>query len=117
MLPPGGSGVLAPAGDGQFKLWEGGDAKAAAAFAQGQAPESLGLFLFSNLDKAVELPKEKTVFDVVDSVIEVPDAASVAASWLLHELLGHRYGGSSGTNLIACLQLASAERQYRQPAV
>jgi len=57
------------------------------------------------------------LFDVVDSVIEVPDAASVAASWLLHELLGHRYGGSSGTNLIACLQLASAERQYRQPAV
>ncbi|MCB9476167.1 MAG: MotA/TolQ/ExbB proton channel family protein [Deltaproteobacteria bacterium] len=61
------SGVLAPAGDGQFKLWEGGDAKAAAAFTQGQAPESLGLFLFSNLDKAVELPKEKTIFDVVDS--------------------------------------------------
>ncbi len=50
------------------------------------------------------------LFDVVDHVIEVPDAASVAAAWLLEELLGHRYGGSSGTNLIACLQLAGSMR-------
>jgi len=50
------------------------------------------------------------LFDVVDQVIEVPDAASVAAAWLLEELLGHRYGGSSGTNLVACLQLASSMR-------
>ncbi|MEP7096659.1 MAG: PLP-dependent cysteine synthase family protein [Dokdonella sp.] len=48
------------------------------------------------------------LFDVVDQVIEVPDAASIAAAWLLEELLGHRYGGSSGTNFVACLQLASA---------
>jgi len=50
------------------------------------------------------------LFDVVDQVIEVPDAASIAAAWLLEELLGHRYGGSSGTNLVACLQLASSMR-------
>lgn len=48
------------------------------------------------------------LFDVVDDVIEVPDAASVAAAWLLEELLGRRYGGSSGTNLVACLQLAAS---------
>ncbi|MGB8715964.1 MAG: PLP-dependent cysteine synthase family protein [Rhodanobacteraceae bacterium] len=47
------------------------------------------------------------IFDVVDQVIEVADGASVAAARLLEELLGHRYGGSSGTNLAACLQLAS----------
>ncbi len=46
------------------------------------------------------------LFDVVDRVIEVADAASIAAAWLLEELLGRRYGGSSGTNLVACLQLA-----------
>ena len=50
------------------------------------------------------------LFDVVDRVVEVPDAASIAAAWLLEELLGHRYGGSSGTNLVACLQLAATMR-------
>ncbi len=47
------------------------------------------------------------LFDVVDEVIEVPDSGSIAAAWLLHDLLGRRYGGSSGTNLVACLQLAA----------
>lgn len=50
------------------------------------------------------------LFDVVDGVIEVPDDASIAATWLLEELLGHRYGGSSGTNWVACLKLAAAMR-------
>jgi cysteine synthase A len=50
------------------------------------------------------------LFDVVDHVVEVPDAGSVAAAWLLEDLLGRRYGGSSGTNLVACLQLASSMR-------
>ena len=30
---------------------------------------------------------------------------------LLERLLGRRYGGSSGTNLVACLQLATAMRE------
>ena len=47
------------------------------------------------------------VFDVVDHVVEVPDVESIAAAWLLERLLGRRYGGSSGTNLVACLQLAA----------
>ena len=50
------------------------------------------------------------MFDVVDEVIEVSDNDSCAAAWLLEEILGRRYGGSSGTNLIACLQLAEAMR-------
>ncbi|WEN16902.1 PLP-dependent cysteine synthase family protein [Rhodanobacter sp. AS-Z3] len=50
------------------------------------------------------------IFDVVDRVSEIPDAASVAAAWLLEDLFGHRYGGSSGTNLVACLQLAASMR-------
>lgn len=50
-------------------------------------------------------------FNVVDHVIEVADGASVAAARLLGELLCTRYGGSSGTNLAACLQLASDMRQ------
>ena len=47
------------------------------------------------------------LFDIVDDVIEVPDAASIAAAWQLERLFGRRYGGSSGTNLVACLQLAA----------
>ncbi|HSR65252.1 MAG TPA: pyridoxal-phosphate dependent enzyme [Xanthomonadaceae bacterium] len=50
------------------------------------------------------------VFDVVDAVVEVDDAQSIAAMGVLEELLGRRYGGSSGTNLVACLQLACAMR-------
>jgi cysteine synthase A len=50
------------------------------------------------------------LFEVVDHVVEVPDTASVAAAWMLEDLLGRRYGGSSGTNLVACLQLAAAMR-------
>ena len=48
------------------------------------------------------------LFDVVDCVVEVPDAASIAGAWLLSEILGRRYGGSSGTNLVACMELAGA---------
>lgn len=50
------------------------------------------------------------VFETVDEVIEVPDAASIAAMRVLKEHLGKRYGGSSGTNLVACLQLACRMR-------
>ena len=50
------------------------------------------------------------LFEIVDAVVEVPDAASIAAMQLLETLLGRRYGGSSGTNLVACLQLAARMR-------
>ena len=39
------------------------------------------------------------------------DALSIAAAWRLETLLGRRYGGSSGTNLVACLQLAAGMRR------
>jgi cysteine synthase A len=52
------------------------------------------------------------LFEVVDTVIEVPDTDSVAAAWELETLFGHRYGGSSGTNLVACLRIAEAMRAH-----
>ena len=56
------------------------------------------------------LPKVKLEIavpsDVVDAVIEVADAASCAGAWLLEEISGRRFGGSSGTNLVASLTLA-----------
>lgn len=53
------------------------------------------------------------MFEVVDKIIEVSDQASCNATWLLEQQLGRRYGGSSGTNLVACLQLAK-QMQDRQ---
>ena len=53
-------------------------------------------------------------FDVVDRVIEVADSGSIAAMLLLERLLGFRYGGSSGTNFVACLQLAAEMKQAGQ---
>jgi cysteine synthase A len=50
------------------------------------------------------------VFDVVDAVSEVDDVDSIAGAWSLEHLLGRRYGGSSGTNLVACLRLAEDMR-------
>lgn len=47
-------------------------------------------------------------FELADEVVEVPDDASIAGIWLLEQRTGHRYGGSSGTNLVAALHLAEA---------
>jgi cysteine synthase A len=54
------------------------------------------------------------MFDVVDEVIEVTDDASCSAAWFLEQQLGRRYGGSSGTNFIACLQLAERMREQNE---
>ena len=43
---------------------------------------------------------------VVDRMIGVPDAASIAAAHLLSDRLGRRVGGSTGTNLVGALRLA-----------
>jgi len=43
--------------------------------------------------------------DVVDRMIAVPDAASIAAMRLISDLLGRRCGGSTGTNFAGLLQV------------
>jgi cysteine synthase A len=50
------------------------------------------------------------LYDVVDRVVEVDDARSIDAMRRLESLLGQRYGGSSGTNFAACVQLADEMR-------
>ncbi len=42
---------------------------------------------------------------VIDRMIDVPDAASIAALRVLERLLGRRVGGSTGTNMVGALQL------------
>src|SRR6185369_1129937 len=43
--------------------------------------------------------------DVVDRMIQVPDAASIATMRLVHERTGRSVGGSTGTNVWGALQL------------
>jgi cysteine synthase A len=47
-------------------------------------------------------------FELVDAVVEVDDAESIAACLLLEQFTGQRPGGSSGTNFAAALALARA---------
>ncbi|TZF90490.1 PLP-dependent cysteine synthase family protein [Cognatilysobacter lacus] len=54
------------------------------------------------------------LYDVVDRVVEVDDARSIETLHRLETLLGQRYGGSSGTNFAACLQLADEMRAAGQ---
>ncbi|MCE3003356.1 MAG: MotA/TolQ/ExbB proton channel family protein, partial [Xanthomonadaceae bacterium] len=55
-----GSGVLAPAGDGRFKLWNVPAADAAEALAAGRTPPVLKAYVFESTATAVEPPIEKT---------------------------------------------------------
>lgn len=90
--------VAEPSGGGFVHGWRTGDLNAKASM--------------PTLIEGIGRPRVEPgfVFEVVDRVIEVPDRGSIAAAWLLENLLGHRYGGSSGTNLVACLQLAATMR-------
>lgn len=53
------------------------------------------------------------VATVIDRMIRVPDVASFAAIHMLEKVLGRRFGGSTGTNMVATLQLAETMVQQR----
>ncbi|MBP2227207.1 cysteine synthase A [Azospirillum agricola] len=55
---------------------------------------------------------------VIDRMVKVPDAASVAAAWVLRDRLGRSCGGSTGTNLVGCITLiAGMLREGRRGSV
>lgn len=57
--------------------------------------------------------------EVIDRMIRVPDAASLAALRTIERLLGRRCGGSTGTNFVGALRLMTElrERGERGPVV
>jgi biopolymer transport protein ExbB len=59
-VSPKGSGVLAPAGAGQFKLWSVPSADVAEALAKGQSPAVLKTYLYETLGTAASEPQVKT---------------------------------------------------------
>ena len=53
-VSPQGAGLLAPAGEQKFKLWDRGTAETARAVIAGSAPDSLPVFLFESLTQPIE---------------------------------------------------------------
>ncbi len=64
---PEGSGMLAPAGNNNLKLWRQPAADVADALLADQQPQQLKLFLFESREKAIEETPEKTWLSVVES--------------------------------------------------
>lgn len=61
------SGALAPAGLGQYKIWNPADTSDdAKALFSGERPESLDIFIYENIDKEVEYPKEESIKETLD---------------------------------------------------
>ena len=59
-ISPQGSGALAPAGGGRFRLWNAPAAETAEALARGDSPGTLSAYLFENANVAVTDPEQKT---------------------------------------------------------
>jgi len=93
--------VVDPEGSVFFGAWAGGTpAGAPPAGCGGSRIEGIGR------------PRVEPSFvgTVVDRMVRVPDAASIAAMRVLHEVTGWRAGGSTGTNLWAALRIAAELR-------
>ena len=62
------SGALAPAGNGEYKLWNQlGSSDDAKALYGREMPEMLDIFVYENMDQDVEYQEEKTVTDTMES--------------------------------------------------
>ncbi len=60
-------GALAPAGDGNLKVWSASDVQTAEALASGGNPDSVRIFLFESTQKAIEEQAGKTIVGVIQS--------------------------------------------------
>lgn len=94
--------IADPAGSVFSAYWRSGDASLTG---EGSRIEGIGR------------PRVEPSFirSLVDRMVEVPDAQSVAAMRLLSQLLGRRVGPSTGTNFVAMLALAGEMRQRGEP--
>jgi len=62
-----GSGALAPAGEGELKIWDTETADQAEALAAGRMPDPLSIFLFESLNSEVEKKAAQGLFETVNS--------------------------------------------------
>ncbi|MCC7092242.1 MAG: MotA/TolQ/ExbB proton channel family protein [Nitrosomonas sp.] len=66
-ISPEGSGSLAPAGGGEFKVWKHAGAESAVALSSNEQPNTLQLFLFESRTAAVDELHEQTLLEHIDS--------------------------------------------------
>jgi biopolymer transport protein ExbB len=66
-VSPAGSGALAPAGAGRFKVWSASSPDTAAALAAGRAPDVVDIFLYESSLNAIEEKAGKTLMSVINS--------------------------------------------------
>ncbi len=59
------AGALAPAGNGEYKLWNQNASADAKAFDAGTPRKNIKIFIYENLDKDIEYVKEKTLEDTI----------------------------------------------------
>lgn len=73
---------------------------------------SLGIRTRSRIE-GIGRPRVEASFQpqVIDRMMQVPDAASIAAIRWLETILGRKCGGSTGTNVWACLHLMAEMRE------
>jgi len=64
-ISPTGRGALAPAGNGEYKLWNKDTKTDASAFADAQVKRDVKIFIYENLDKDIEYVKEKTIEETI----------------------------------------------------
>lgn len=62
-----GSGPLAPAGGGAFKLWQTTSTEKIQSLAQGVVPENLDLFIYDSPTKEVKIVEDKEIIEVIAS--------------------------------------------------
>lgn len=62
------AGVLAPAGDGQLRVWPQTDtASVAQAVLRGELPEVVPVFLYESLERGIEIKEDKSALQVIES--------------------------------------------------
>ncbi|HFE37099.1 MAG TPA: flagellar motor protein MotA [Gammaproteobacteria bacterium] len=66
-MSPQGGGILAPAGNGKFKVWSAITQSVSQQIADNLYPETIDIFLFDNVDKSVEKKQEKSLKDDVEA--------------------------------------------------
>lgn len=62
-----GSGVLAPAGGGDFRIWNQASAETVAEIMQDAGPDNIDIFFFDNVNSAVEKQDGKTLGDEIEA--------------------------------------------------
>ncbi|MGD8580692.1 MAG: MotA/TolQ/ExbB proton channel family protein, partial [Lysobacterales bacterium] len=96
-------GALAPAGDGQFKVWSASSPATAEALAAGQAPDVLDVFLYESSQKAIEEQAGKTLLSVINSggtIAWIIVGLGALAALLVLLRIGFLYSASKSTGKV-----------------